>query len=161
MAITAYKNPRVYAGPPLGAKETVTAVDSQTWKAGQFGYYSTTGKALPCARGQSAVRFQFAEDQDTETSTSTAVITRIQSTVTQFVGYVCAGANDTTAQLTHRGETAGIYVGSNVCIVNVSNDTDAVFNIQGPLWDKEGYKNASTDGPGQVIFTVSAAALVA
>jgi hypothetical protein len=76
----------------------------------------------------------------------------ITSANTQFIGYVSNGGNDTTAQRTHIGETAGIAVSSNVATATVGDDSNALFRIVNVAWVVEPLKNVSTDSPGQVIF---------
>lgn len=151
MAITAVLSPRYYDGPRL-VRRSYRAVDSQTWKSNQWMKLTTTGKAAPCSRDEASVLGIAADSQATSTSTTDVGIFVIQSAETQFCGYVSNGGNDTTAQRTHIGETAGIAVGSNVGTVTVGDDSNALFRITGVLWEKEPLKNASTDTPGQVIF---------
>lgn len=153
MSVTATKSPRYFSGPVL-SKMPYTAVDSQTWKAGEWATMSSTGKVLPVSRGSTRILGIFADSQSSATSSSAVKVFKVTSTKTQFVGYVSNAANDTTAQTTHIGEVAGIYSGSNVQTVNVGNDTKTVFTITGRLCDVEPFKNASTDNPGQLIFRI-------
>ena len=154
MSITAVKSPRFYAGPPLELDKFL-AVDSQTWKAGEWAVLTSTGKAKAMAQAETRILGIMADSQSTATSSSNVRVYRIPSTECKFVGYVSNGGNDTTAQRTHIGEKAGAHVASNVLTINVGNDTKMPFKIVDCLYLKEGLKNASTDNPGQVIFCAS------
>lgn len=151
--MSVYCSPWYYSGDNL-RKENYVAVDTQTWKAGQWAYLTSTGKVAPMARGTTRVLGIFADSQASSTSTSTVKVYHITSTSTQFAGYVAAAGTDTTAQQTHIGDNFGAYVASNVLSLNSSNDTGTVFKAVARLCDKEGLKNASTDTPGILIFTI-------
>lgn len=153
MAYTATASPWFYSGDEL-RKETYRAVDTQTWKAGEWAYLTSTGKVKPMARGTTRVLGIFADSQASSTSTSDVKVYHITSSSSQFAGYVCAAGTDTTAQLTHVGENFGMYVASNIGALNSSNDTGTVFKAVARLCDKESLKNASTTSPGILIFTV-------
>lgn len=155
MAKSALKNPRVYSGVPL-EKSTVRALDGQTWKQGQPGWYDS-GYARPMATDDTTFEFFFAANQDTAASSSDVVIETVPDG-TRFVGYISSDDVDTVAAQAHVGGDYGIHVGSNVATVNVNETATAVVHVDALLYQKEPYKNASTDSPGQVIFHIKAAA---
>ena len=150
MAKSALKNPRFYSGPVL-QKDTVRALDGQTWKAGQPGWFDS-GYARPAATDNVVVKFVFSDDQDTAASTSDVKIERIPSASTKFVGYVSTDDADTDAQRAHVAQDYGIHVGSNVATVNTGETSNVAVTVDKLLWLEEPLKNASTDSPGQVIF---------
>lgn len=151
------KSPRHYAGPAL-EKDYRLAADSQTWKAGEFGYFDSNGQAYVCARGATKVQFQFAQDQDTSTSSSSVWIMRIPSEETKFLGWVVNAGTDTRAEQTLVGESAGLYVSSNVHSLNTANDTAIPFIIEEIYSnkDKSAKMTTTSECPGQVIFRVDA-----
>jgi len=146
----ASKSPRFYAGPPLG-KDTVRALDGQTWKAGQPGYFDS-GYARPLATDGVVVKFVFSADQDTAASSSTVNIERIESASQQFVGYVTTDGVDTVAVIAEVGLSYGISVDTYVATVNTNETSAAAVKIDKLLSDVEPYKNKITDSPGQVVF---------
>lgn len=153
-----YENPRYYSGPPLLAKEKVRARDGKTWKAGQP-MVIDSGLYEPVASNGTKIHALASEDVDTSTSSSDVYIERIQSTETKLVAMVAYGDSDYTSKLSHIGLNRGVTVGSNICSVDVTDDTNACVVIDSPLWVKEPYKNDSTDSPGFVICHLKAAAL--
>ena len=150
MAKSSLKNPRFYAGPIL-QKDTVRALDGQTWKSGQPGWFDS-GYARPIITDGTNVKFVFSSDQDTAASTSDVKIERIPSAATQFVGYISSDDSDTDAQRAHLLQDYGIHVGSNVATVNVNETSSVAVLVDKLLWLEEPLKNASTDSAGQVIF---------
>ena len=149
MSRSAVKSPRVYGGEPL-QKAKVRALDGQTWKADQPGYYDS-GYARPLATDGTSAQFVFLEDQDTAASTTDAWVGAIDGN-TKFVGYVSSDDSDTTAQRAHIGGTYGIHVGSNVATVNVNETSNVAVVVEDCLPYAEPFRNDSTDNPGQVIF---------
>ena len=151
MAKSAVKNPRFYSGPPL-EKDTKRAADSITWKAGQPGYFDTDGLCAVLATDGVNASFIFSSDQDTATSSSDVKIERILNASTRFVGFISQDDADTVAAATQVGDQYGIHVGSNVATVNVNETSNVAVMVDALLYQEEGYMNASTDDPGQVIF---------
>jgi len=150
MASTALKNPRLYQGKQL-EKKRVLAADSQTWKAGQPGVYSS-GLATPAATNAVSVQFLFSSDQDSSTSSTEVWIEEIPSASTKFVGYVSNDSTDTRATQALIGAQYAIDVISNVATVNTGEASKVAVQIDDLLWKREGAMNASSDNPGQVIF---------
>lgn len=158
MAKSAVENPRYFSGPPLLARRKVRARDGKTWKAGQP-MYIDSGLWEPVASTTTKFAALASSDQDTATSSSDVYVDQIVSTETELAAYVSYGDSDYTAKRSQLNLSRGIHVGSNVATVDVSDTTYASVVIRRRLCDDEPYKNDSTDSPGQVIFTVKAAAL--
>jgi len=158
MAITAKKSPWFYSGPNLELN-TVRAVDSQTWKAGQWGYLTSTGKIKPMASLTTSVYGIFAESRASSTSVSDVKVYRIPSSDCKFVGYLAGANTDLQALQTHVGARKGAAVASNVLVV--SNDSKVCFKIVERMFKVEPYKNDSSTAPYKVIFSVLDTALTA
>lgn len=152
MAVSAKGNLWFYSGDPM-EKQSEVAVDSQTWKAGQPATRTSTGKVKPAARGATNIVGLFADSRSTATSSTTVKVYKIVNTTQKLAGYVCNAGNDTTAQQTHIGERAGLYVASNSSNINVGNDT-GIFRVTDVMWQKEAFKNASTDSPGILLVQI-------
>lgn len=158
MAITATKSPWFYSGPNLEL-HTVRAVDSQTWKAGQWGYLTSTGKIKPMANAVTSVYGIFAESQASSTSVSDVKVYRIPSSECQFVGYLADAGSDLQPLQTHVGARKGCGVASNVLVV--SNDSHVCFKIVERFHKLEPFKNDSSTAPYKVVFSVLDTALTA
>lgn len=162
MAITAKENPRYYAGP-LPELDSHLAKDCQTWHAGEWCVLASTGKVAPIGTTALVVYGMFADSQPTATSASNVKVWKITSPETSFIGYVSTGASDKVAAVTDIGG-AGVRVTSNgtdnVMTIDTNNDTatSQLVKVTDLLYKKEGFKNVSTDNPGQVIFKVKSGA---
>lgn len=152
------RNPYVYAGPPLGAKEKVRAQDGYTWKSGQLARRDS-GVWMPVKTNGTTAHGLFSDSQASATSSSDVWVERIMSTQTQFAMLACYGDSDYTTKRAVVGEGRGVTVSSNCCAVDVTDDTNALVVIQARLCDKEPFKNDSTDSPGTFVVTVKAAGL--
>ena len=158
MAKSAVENPRYYDGPPLAQKTLVRARDAKTWKAGQP-MVIDSGLWEPVASNGTKVHGLASTDWDTATSSSDVYVERIVSTETRFAAFLSYEDSDYTAKRSQIGLGRGLHVGSNVCTVDVLDDTNAAVVIRSPLWVEEPYMNDSTDSPGQAVFTFKASAL--
>jgi hypothetical protein len=161
MAKSAVKNPRFYAGTPL-SKDTVRALDSKTWKAGEFGWFDS-GYVRPIASDNQNLKCVFSEDQDTATSSSDVKIERILSTASQFVGYASNGDADVAVTVANVGKSYALLVGTvnsvSIATVDVADATNTAVTVVDILANKEKYKNTTSDSPGQVIFTIKQSVL--
>ena len=152
------RNPYVYAGPPLGAKEKVRAQDGYTWKSGQLARRDS-GVWMPVLSAGTHVHGIFSDSEVAATSTSDVYVERITSTQTQLGVLVSYTDSDYFTKQALVGEERGVRVTSNCASLNVQRDTGPVFLIQSRLCDVEPFMNDSTDEPGTFIVTVLAAAL--
>jgi len=156
MSVSAPMNFRYYSGPVLEQDEMLAA-DTQKWEAGAPGYYNSSGLADPIATDEVNVDFLFAEQQDTNTSTSTVKILKIPGASTKFVGYTSTDAADVAASQSDVGQDHGIQVGNNgdseeVATVNTNETSAVAVHIDALMSTKEPEKHAAGDDPGQVIF---------
>jgi len=153
MAIGTLKNPRYYSGP-MPELDSFVAVDTKTWKAGEWCRISTAGggRVRPLTTSSGQVLGIFADSQATSTSTSTVKVYKITSTRTKFIGGLSLGAADVTAKKSMIGTKAFAHTASNVTTL-VNSDTGVpIFNIVDVLWSKEPFRNDS--GDLEVIFTI-------
>lgn len=140
------KNPRWVGGPILQeAPVKVLAADSQTWKAGQWGYFAS-GEATFCDDDATVIQFVFLEDQTTSTSTTSVRIAYIKPGML-FEMFELNG----TIGNANRGESYALDLTSNILTVDV-DDTghDAVQVIKlGVEYDPE--RNKSDDIKARMI----------
>lgn len=157
MAITALKSPWYFSGPNLELR-TERAVDSQTWKAGEWCKRTSTGKLIPVSNNKGSVYGIFADSQSSSTSASDVRVYRIPSSTTRFVGYLASGGSDKQALQTDVGRLIGMGVASNVMVL--TGDSTPVFHITERFFKVEPFKNDSSTAPYKVIFSVRDTALV-
>ena len=156
---TLQANPRYYKGPLL-LQDKITGQDSSTWTAGAPGRFDTTGEAHACATDTQDVKFIFAAAKasaDTSGTNDTESVLRIPSAATKFVGYVVATGDltgaATAATKANVGISYGIYVNAaGIAAINLSEVSNVAVQTDAVWWEKEAYKNASGDYPGQMVF---------
>ena len=153
-------NPRFYKGS-VPAKERVTAAASKTWQAGQFAR-STDSGWVPVLSNGSQINGIFAETQATATASGAKVfVHRISSASQLFTMTVTEGSTDTKAKSSYIGGNYGVAVNSCVATISVGNDSTEILHVYDLLANKEGYRNATSDVPGQLVVGVVASALTA
>lgn len=131
------------------ALREMLAANSVTWKKGELGYL-TSGTVTPVsgATGGKSVYCQFAEDQDTATSSSNVWV-RVLKPETILEVYVTA-TNGTAAAIgvANMGVKYGIYSASNVCTLDTAQ-TAGDFEVIALSANYDAERNATANTPGK------------
>jgi len=157
--MSVYQNPMYYKGPQLERK-TRRAYDGQTWQAGQFGRCTDSG-VVKCKSNATSIQFLFAKTQPTATSSSDVLVDMIPSAQTQFIIACTAASADTKALAAYIGSNEGLAVNGSICTLSTGNDSNEILHVEDILSNVEGFNNDTSDVPGFVIASVTAAALTA
>lgn len=161
MATKASVNPIYFKGPLL-QKEKRRAKDGITWKAGHPMRITDSG-LVKCKATGAAVYALASEDQLTATSSSDVYIEKIPSAETQFIMscFKTSGGTDTKCPATEVGKSKLLGISDCIGGVGLSGDTGGIIKIHRRLAEIEAYRNDTSDVPGLVIASFTAAALTA
>lgn len=132
----------------------IRAADSKTWKRGEIGTLSSgTVQPISGATGGTAPYCQFAEDQNTSTSTSDVWVYIIPDGA-EFEIYVTSNGSDAAIGQANVGTKYALYTASNVTYLDVSVTSGADCEVLRCAADYEPEQNAAADTPGKCIIKV-------
>jgi len=158
--MTVYANPSFLKGPQL---ETVkrTPVAGWTGQAGQPVRNTDSGLVL-CKSNATSMQGLLAETQATATVATTKVkVYDIPSQNTKMIIGVTAAGADTKALSTYLGANFGLAVNSCVATISTGNDSNEILHVDDLLVNIEGHNNDTSDVPGFLVCSVTAAGLTA
>lgn len=146
-------NPKIISDPSFAPVVTRRAADSVTWKKGQIGYFNS-GVVTPVSGltgGDTAPYVMFAEDQNTNTSSSDVKVHLLQPGCRLEI-QVTSGGTDTTVAAANIGTKYSLREDSNICTLDKNDTTNADWEVERLAAEYEPARNAAADSPGKCII---------
>jgi hypothetical protein len=144
-------NPKIvdFKGGRIGLEiDSLPIGTAQTWKAGQFLIYAASAYST-AASGD--IPTHIAVDDQTAPTAGTIVNAYRLKKGVRLEMYALTGA----VGVANLNAAYDLDVTSNICTVDLGNDTDACFKVVRLSADYEPSKNATADDPGKCIIEIA------
>jgi len=143
--------------PAMGEEKRLADGDA-TWYAGQLVYGSSDGLVYACADAAEVIHYLAAEDLAAQTVDTTYVpLFRLHQDDALLMNVWHATASSALATEAQAGIRYDLTVRSNICHVDLEEQSEDAFQIVMPYWRVSAFDDASTDIYGRVLVNIIAA----